>query len=159
MCAAGAARCGATALAMLAGSGVMLLASPAAAGQPSTPPTGARELYQNTCAACHGPDGRGVEASRLGLATPDFTDCSFATPEPDVDWLAVTHGGGPARGFDPRMPAFGAGLSDRTRAIHWDTVKTVALAWIVTLPAAALIAAVSWAALDFGSRSAQRYAM
>ena len=109
MCAA---RLGATALAMLAVSGVMLLASPAAAGQPSPPPTGARELYQNTCAACHGPDGRGVEPSRLGLATPDFTDCSFATPEPDVDWLAVTHGGGPARGFDPRMPAFGAGLSD-----------------------------------------------
>lgn len=43
----------------------------------------------------------------------------------------------------------GAGLSDRTRAIHWDTVRNVALAWIVTLPAAALIAAVSWAALEF----------
>jgi PiT family inorganic phosphate transporter len=43
----------------------------------------------------------------------------------------------------------GAGLTGRRGAIHWDTLKTVALAWVVTLPAAALIAAVSWAALDF----------
>lgn len=81
----------------------------AGAGEPD-----ARALYETACAACHGPDGKGVEPSRLGFDTPipDFTDCSFATPEPDVDWMAVAHSGGPARGFDPRMPAFGAGLTE-----------------------------------------------
>jgi PiT family inorganic phosphate transporter len=43
----------------------------------------------------------------------------------------------------------GAGLSDRRGAIQWDTVRNLTLAWIVTLPAAALIAAVSWAVLKF----------
>jgi PiT family inorganic phosphate transporter len=46
----------------------------------------------------------------------------------------------------------GAGLSDRRDAIHWDTVRKLVLAWIVTLPAAALIAAASWAALEFTAR-------
>lgn len=43
---------------------------------------------------------------------PDFTDCSFATPEADADWLAVSHAGGPVRAFDRRMPAFGEALSE-----------------------------------------------
>jgi hypothetical protein len=46
------------------------------------------------------------------IPLPDFADCSFATVEPDADWLAVTHSGGPARAFDRRMPAFGDLLSD-----------------------------------------------
>lgn len=73
-----------------------------------------RELYRAACAACHGADGRGVPASILGFDTPvpDFSDCSFATPEPDADWMAVMHDGGPARAFDRRMPAFGDALAD-----------------------------------------------
>jgi mono/diheme cytochrome c family protein len=72
------------------------------------------ELYQSACAACHGPDGKGVSETVVGFSTPvpDFTDCSFATPEPDADWLAVVHGGGPMRAFDRMMPAFGDALSD-----------------------------------------------
>lgn len=42
---------------------------------------------------------------------PDFSDCSFATPEADADWLAVSHAGGRVRAFDRRMPAFGEALS------------------------------------------------
>jgi hypothetical protein len=51
----------------------------------------------SACAACHGTDGRGTPQSTVGFDTPipDFTDCSFATPEPDADWLAVMHDGGP----------------------------------------------------------------
>ena len=45
------------------------------------------------------------------LAIPDFTDCSFATPEADADWTAVAHSGGPVRAFDRRMPAFGEALT------------------------------------------------
>jgi hypothetical protein len=50
----------------------------------------------------------------VGFETPlpDFTDCSFSTVEPDADWMAVSHDGGPARGFDRRMPAFGDALAD-----------------------------------------------
>ncbi len=72
------------------------------------------EVYRVACAACHGTDGRGMPQSAVGfdLALPDFTDCAFSTVEPDTDWLAVTHTGGPARGFDRRMPAFGEALSE-----------------------------------------------
>jgi hypothetical protein len=45
------------------------------------------------------------------VAIPDFTDCSFATPEADADWIAVAHSGGPVRAFDRRMPAFGDALT------------------------------------------------
>ena len=38
----------------------------------------------------------------------------------------------------------GAGLRDGARAIRWTTVTTVVLAWIVTVPAAAITAAASW---------------
>jgi mono/diheme cytochrome c family protein len=76
--------------------------------------TGA-ELYRAACAACHGLDGTGSPQSVIGfedLAPPDFTDCAFGTVEPDGDWLAVAHSGGPARGFDRRMPAFGEVLTE-----------------------------------------------
>jgi hypothetical protein len=42
---------------------------------------------------------------------PDFTDCSFATREPDADWVAIAHRGGPVRGFNEMMPAFGQALT------------------------------------------------
>jgi hypothetical protein len=42
---------------------------------------------------------------------PDLTDCSFATREPDADWMAIVHDGGPARGFGRMMPAFGDALT------------------------------------------------
>jgi hypothetical protein len=87
--------------------------------------TGA-ELYQAACAACHGRDGRGAPQALVGLdiPLPDFTDCAFGTPEPDSDWMAVSHDGGPARAFDRRMPAFGGALSveDLQRVI--DHVRT-----------------------------------
>jgi hypothetical protein len=72
-----------------------------------------RDLYLNACAACHGADGRGRPKSVVGFDTPlpDLTECSFATPEADADWLAVAHSGGPIRAFDRRMPAFGEALS------------------------------------------------
>lgn len=58
-------------------------------------------------------DGRGAPPGVVGFETPlpDCTDCSFSTVEPDADWLAVSHDGGPARAFDRRMPAFGDALS------------------------------------------------
>lgn len=77
------------------------------------PPDGSL-LYEDTCAACHGSDGRGRSSAELGFPTPvpDFTDCDFANREPDADWGAIIHQGGPVRGFDRLMPAFGEALND-----------------------------------------------
>jgi mono/diheme cytochrome c family protein len=91
-------------------------ATPAVAGsaaQTAASPGGAA-LYNAACAACHGADGRGTTPTQLGFdrPVPDFTDCSFSSVEPDADWMAVSHDGGPARGFDRRMPAFGDALTD-----------------------------------------------
>lgn len=84
-------------------------AHPAIADAPT-----AAAIYRDACASCHGPDGTGMPRSHVGfdVPLPDFSDCSFATREPDSDWFAVTHAGGPARGFDRRMPAFGRALGD-----------------------------------------------
>jgi hypothetical protein len=65
-----------------------------------------KDICIAACATCHGLDGKGSPQSLVGFDTPlpDFTDCSFATPEPMGDWIAVIHDGGPIRllprGFD-----------------------------------------------------------
>lgn len=71
------------------------------------------QLYAAACASCHGSDGRGLDRALVGFEEPlpDFTDCDFAAREPDADWIAVAHQGGPVRGFSEMMPAFGAALS------------------------------------------------
>ena len=88
-------------------------ATPIAAAQAGGASSG-EDLYQAACAACHGPDGRGASQGVVGfdVPIPDFTDCAFATPEADADWMAVAHSGGPVRAFDRRMPAFGEALSE-----------------------------------------------
>ena len=91
--------------------GVAVLLWPVLAwGQPATDAA----LYRDACAACHGEDGRGRSRDDVGFPTPlpDFADCSFASREPDPDWHAVIHDGGPVRAFDRMMPAFGDALSD-----------------------------------------------
>jgi mono/diheme cytochrome c family protein len=90
-----------------------LAAAATSAAQTASAKSGA-ELYTAACAACHGADGRGTTPTLLAFDTPvpDFTDCSFSTVEPDADWMAVSHDGGPARAFDRRMPAFGDALTD-----------------------------------------------
>lgn len=72
-----------------------------------------RELYVAACASCHGADGTGASPALLAFDTPvpDFTDCNFATREPDADWIAIAHQGGPTRAFARLMPAFGEALS------------------------------------------------
>ena len=83
-------------------------------------------VYRSACQGCHGPDGRGIPQSitALPLPVPDFTDCNFATREPDGDWLAIIHDGGPARAFDPLMPAFGEALTEEEMALALAHVRT-----------------------------------
>lgn len=99
-----------------------LLAAPIAMAQDANPPVqsgplparpSGEDIYRAACATCHGPDGTGAPRSVVGFDAPipDFSDCTFATAEPDPDWQAVVHEGGPIRGLDRHMPAFGDALS------------------------------------------------
>jgi mono/diheme cytochrome c family protein len=85
---------------------------PATPGKPREARTGA-ELYDRACATCHGPDGKGSPRAVVGFEVPlpDFSDCAFATGEPDPDWYAVIHEGGQVRALDRHMPAFGDALA------------------------------------------------
>ena len=86
----------------------------------------AKRLYQASCAACHGNDGRGLPVATVGFETPlpDFSDCNFATREPDEDWYGIVHAGGPTRAFDRMMPAFGAALTPEEMALVLEHVRT-----------------------------------
>lgn len=90
-------------------------------------PTDAKGLYDRGCAPCHGVDGAGVDLSTMAfdVPLPDFSDCTFAAREPDGDWFAVTHQGGPVRGFDRTMPAFGDGFSDEQIQLTLDHIRTL----------------------------------
>ena len=80
--------------------------------------TGA-QIFQLACSTCHGADGTGSPQSVVGFALPlpnghdfpDFTDCPTNTVEPLGDWVAVAMRGGPIRGLDRHMPAFGDALT------------------------------------------------
>ncbi len=84
-------------------------------------------LYQAACAACHGEDGSGRTQTQLAfdVAVPDFTDCRFASREPDPDWYAIMHDGGPVRGFDRMMPAFRELLSEEDAQRILDHIRTL----------------------------------
>lgn len=72
-----------------------------------------RDLFLASCSNCHGVDGTGSGAVMTGLPVqpPDFTESAFASREPAADWAGVVTHGGPLRGFDRLMPAFGDALS------------------------------------------------
>lgn len=94
---------------LIAASGAAVLLTVGAVAQTTD---GAR-TYRAACAACHGGDGRGRTAAELGFddPLPDFTDCDVAAREPNADWAAIVHRGGPVRAFSRRMPAFAEALS------------------------------------------------
>lgn len=90
-----------------------------------TPPDG-MALYEAGCASCHGSDGRGASADRIAFddPLPDLTDCSFASREPDADWIIVSKAGGPVRGFSDVMPAFGEAFDDDQLQSVMDHIRT-----------------------------------
>jgi mono/diheme cytochrome c family protein len=123
-------------VAALAGLGLIFAdaampASAAAGGRPgSGPRVFAKEagwkIYREACAACHGPDGKGVSQSLVGFTQPirDFTDCRSTAREPESDWTAVVRFGGTARGFSELMPAFGEALKPEDLAAVVSYLRT-----------------------------------
>ena len=105
---------------------VMLVGTTMDAGAQDVASMDGQSLYDQACASCHGADGGGVPAERrsFDVDVPDFRDCSFATREPDADWIAVAHQGGPVRGFDTTMPAFGEALDEEALQRVMDYIRT-----------------------------------
>ncbi|MGH7553437.1 MAG: c-type cytochrome [Longimicrobiales bacterium] len=97
-----------------------------AAASPLTGQEEGRALYEAGCASCHGMDGRGPAPGRVAFRTavPDFRECSFSSREPDADWVAVAHQGGPVRGFDRIMPGFGDAYSEAQLLRIIDYIRT-----------------------------------
>lgn len=92
----------------------------------SDAPDRGRETFEQICATCHGADGKGGPGrANLQMAMPDFSDCAFASREPDADWLAVAHQGGPTRGFSPLMPPHGESLGRETLELVIAHVRTL----------------------------------
>lgn len=91
------------------------------------PPKTGRELYKDACANCHGPDGTGAPQSQVAfdVPLPNFSDCNFATREPNGDWIAVAHQGGPTRGFSEKMPAFGDVLTQQQLRKIMDHIRSM----------------------------------
>jgi mono/diheme cytochrome c family protein len=113
--------------------GVAAVASLRAAQQPEPTSLSAalpggytgEDVFRLACSTCHGLDGKGSPQSVVGFDAPlpDFTDCKFTTPEPIGDWMSVIHEGGPVRGLDRHMPAFGDALSEE------DIDKVIRYVW------------------------------
>jgi hypothetical protein len=84
------------------------------------------ELYLAACSACHAVDGRGSPDSVVGFTVPipDFTDCDFASREPDGDWISIAHEGGPTRGFSHLMPAFGEAMTVSELELAMSHIRT-----------------------------------
>jgi hypothetical protein len=97
-----------------------------AAAQGATPPRTGREIYETICITCHGPEGKGgvnLELEKI-VPLPDFTDCAFAAREPDRGFVAVAHGGGPARGFSVLMPPWGGAFSEEELGLAISHLRT-----------------------------------
>lgn len=81
--------------------------------------TSGAAIYKAACQTCHGADGKGSPEALVGFTLPlpdghdlpDFTECATNTAESVNDWQTVATRGGPIRGLDRHMPAFGEALA------------------------------------------------
>ena len=74
-----------------------------------------KETFQNTCAACHGPEGKGdgVAAASLDPKPRNLTDAAFMSTQSDDRIYKVISEGGASVGLSPMMAAWGGTLSEQ----------------------------------------------
>ena len=66
------------------------------------------ELFNGTCAHCHGQDGTGVPEQVARLGVPNMTDAKWQAAHTDDDIRRTVHKGSKSK----KMPAFGAAFSE-----------------------------------------------
>jgi len=74
-----------------------------------------KETYNTTCAACHGPEGKGdgVAAAALDPKPRDLSDAAYVSTLSNEHLYKVISEGGPAVGLSPLMAAWGGVLSEQ----------------------------------------------
>jgi len=89
-----------------------------------------KRIFETTCAACHGSNGRPDPASPLTQAfnppPADLSDPLFNSREPALDWELVVKHGGQVLGLSPQMPPQGENLSDEEIVSVVAYIKTLA---------------------------------
>lgn len=80
----------------------------------ATGPAEAKQAYLETCARCHGPDGRG-EAVVEGVQMPDFTSAAWHAAISDEQLYRAITEGGAAVGKNAAMPPWGGVYSEAER--------------------------------------------
>ena len=89
---------------------ILVLASSWATADPARQAAG-RAVYEQACLHCHGQDGRGNPEWESAVRPIDLSDCG-TTSEATETWTTVVKHGGPKRGLDSVMPAFGEAYTD-----------------------------------------------
>jgi len=74
-----------------------------------------KETFQTTCAACHGPEGKGdgVAAAALDPKPRNLSDAAFMSTQSDDRIYKVISEGGASVGLSPMMAAWGGTLSEQ----------------------------------------------
>ena len=67
-----------------------------------------KEIYEQYCALCHGPQGKGDGSlsANLDPKPRNHTDGAYMNPLSDAHLLNIVGGGGGAAGLSPIMPAW-----------------------------------------------------
>jgi len=80
--------------------------------------------YENICAACHGPEGKGdgVASAALDPKPRDLSDGAYVSTLSNEHLYKVISEGGPAVGLSPMMAAWGGVLSEQQT---WDVIAYI----------------------------------
>ena len=94
--------------------GVALVIGPTAAAAWAGDSPTAEQMFQDTCARCHGATGFGDGADGITLATHprNFHDCDLMAKDADEKVFEEIKGGSASIGRSNDMPSWGEALSD-----------------------------------------------